>query len=203
MGGSEGVVFDALRRGWWLLLLAVVVALGAAGWLTGREDPRFAAEALLIVVPDRGLEDPSDVLRSLDTLERRTILATLAEIPGRTETKRRAGGDLAWGESDLRRYWIGGSVVPQTNLLRIEVRGPQAEAAAQLATAAARATGREADRLYPVYSFRMLQEAEIPRDPIRPDLGRSLTVAGILGLFLGAAAVLGLELYRRRKRSRP
>ncbi|MDX1632760.1 MAG: hypothetical protein R3234_12900 [Thermoanaerobaculia bacterium] len=203
MAESAGIVWDGLRRGWWLLLLALAGAVAVAAWATNQETPQFAAEALLIVVPDRDLEDPSDILRTLDTLDRRTVLATMAEIPGRAETKSAAGRELGWDTSDLRRYWIGGSVVPQTNLLRIEVRGPEAEPVARLATATARATGREADRLYPVYSFRLLEEAEVPRDPLRPAPGRSLTVAGILGLFLGALAALCLELYRRRNRDRP
>lgn len=199
MTRDQGIVFEALRRSWWVVLLALVFAVAAAAWMVSRETPQYAAEALLVVVPDRDLDDPSDVLRSLDALERRTILATLAELPGRAETERAAGGALGWDAAKLRRYWIGGSVVPRTNLLRIEVRGPEAEATARLATAAAHATRRDADRLYKVYSLRLLEEAEAPRRPIRPQPRRSLVVAGIVGLFLGLAAALGIELLRRRR----
>ena len=203
MKTDQGILFDAIRRSWWLPLLAIAVALGVAAWITAREEPQFSAEAFLVVAPDRDIEDPGDVIDSLDTLERRTILATLAKYPGRAETKRTAGARLGWDASTLRRYWIGGSVVPQTNLIRIEVRGPDAEGVAELATAAAHAARRDADRVYPVYSLRLVEEAEAPRQPIRPQPRRTLVVAGILGLFSGLAAALAFELLRGRSPGRP
>lgn len=182
------------------MLATVIVAVGVAWWVGSRQEPQYAAEALVLVAPDRSLENPSDVLRSIETLERRTVLATLAKIPGRAETKEKAGERLEWDASTLRRYWIGGYVVPQTNILRIEVRGPDAEGTAKLANAAAHATRREGDRVYRVYYLRLLEKAEVPRRPIRPQPGQSLVVAGLLGLFLGLGAALGLELFRRRRR---
>ena len=83
-------------------------------------------------------------------------MATLAKFPGRAETKEMAGAELGWDAATLRRYWVGGSVVPQTNLLRIEVQGPDAEGAARLATAAADATRHEADRVYRVVTSSFL-----------------------------------------------
>lgn len=202
MANDEGLLFEALRRGWWVLLVAILFSVGTAWWITSREEPRFAAEALLVVAPHRNLKDPSDIIRSIETLERRTVLATLAKIPGRAETKELASAELGWDTATLRRYWIGGSVVPQTNLLRIQVQGPDAEGAARLATAAAHATRHEADRIYRVYYLRMLEEAEVSRRPIRPQPGRNLLVAGVLGLFVGIGAALSLEILRRRGRSR-
>lgn len=202
MASDQGLLFEALRRGWWILLVAILFSVGSAWWITSREEPRFAAEALLVVAPHRNLKDPGDIIRSIETLERRTVLATLAKIPGRPETKELAGAEMGWDAATLRRYWIGGSVVPQTNLLRVQVQGPDAEGAARLATAAADATRHEADRIYRVYYLRMLEEAEASRRPIRPRPGRNLLVAGVLGLFIGIGATLSLETLRRRGNSR-
>ncbi len=202
MATDQGLLFEGLRRGWWIVLVAVLFSVGTAWWITSREEPRFSAEALLVVAPHPNLKDPSDIIRSIETLERRTVLATLAKIPGRAETKELAGSELGWNAAALRGYWIGGSVVPQTNLLRIQVQGPDPEGAARLATAAAHATRHEADRIYRIYYLRLLEEAEVSPRPIRPQPGRNLLVASVLGLFVGIGAALSLEVLRRRGRSR-
>jgi uncharacterized protein involved in exopolysaccharide biosynthesis len=190
------VVFRGLVRGWWIVLLALAVALAVAWWLTGRETPVYSAEAMLVVTPSSELETNDELLDAIEALERRTVVATFARLPRAPETKLRAAERMGIEPREIGSYWVGASVVPSTNVIRIEVQGPDAERAAALANAVSAATRREARRLYRIYSLRDMAAAEAPRRPVRPDLRRNLAVAAVLGLFAGLAVAVGIELAR-------
>ena len=191
------VVLRALARGWWIVLLALVVALAVAAWLTGRERPTYSAEALMVVVPSTEVEATDDLLDSIEALERRTVVATFARLPRSPQILDDAARRMGVERRDVRSYWVGGSALPNTNLIRIEVLGPDGERAAELANAVADATRREARRLYRVYSLRDVARAEPPRRPVRPDRGRNLAVAAVLGLFVGVVGAIAVEAMRR------
>lgn len=190
------VVLRGLVRGWWIVVLALAVALAVAWWLTGRETPVYSAEALVVVTPSSELQANDELLDAIEALERRTVVATFARLPRAPETKRRAAERMGVEPREIRDYWVGASVVPSTNVIRIEVQGPDAERAAAVANAVSAATRREARRLYRIYSLREMAAAEVPRRPVRPDLRRNLAVAAVLGLFVGLTVAVGIELAR-------
>jgi len=186
----------ALVRGAWLVLVALVLAVALAWWVTSRQTPSYRASASLVVTPNTEVEDVTDLLRSLETLERRTVVATFARLPGSPQTVDAVAERLGLEPRELRSYWIGGAVVPNTNIVRIDVYGPNPERTAEVADTAARAVRREARHLYKIYSMQELARAETPRRPVRPDARRNVLVAAILGLFLGVLAALALEALR-------
>ncbi|HEX2165578.1 MAG TPA: hypothetical protein VHM02_16670 [Thermoanaerobaculia bacterium] len=189
-------VLRGLARGWWLVLLAVAAALAVAWWMTGRERPVYAAEALLVVVPSSELRENDELLDAIEALERRTVVATLARLPAAPEIRADAAERMGVEPDAVRGFSVHGSVVPNTNLIRIAVEGADGERAAALANAVAAATRREARRLYRIYSLRDVAGAEPSRRPVRPDLRRNLAVAAVLGLFAGLVAAVAVELVR-------
>ena len=189
----------ALRRGSWLVLIVVLVAVAVAWWWTSRQSPTYQASTSLVVTPNTEVEDTTDLLRSLETLERRTVVATFARLPASSETAAGVAERLGVEAREIRYYWIGGAVVPNTNIVRIDVYGPDPERAADVANAAARVVRREARHLYQIYSMREMGRAEPPSRPVRPDARRNAVVAAILGLFLGVLAALALEAVRSRR----
>lgn len=224
---SEGSwIFRGLRRQWWIVVLLAAVAIVAAAFFTSRQRPIYRATTSLIVVPNTEVRGTGDVLRSLETLERRTIVATFAKLPASPRVRDRVmarfrqqepqvpGGAqplrfepspevtalLQRDPQALRGYRIQGSVLPYTNIIKIEVEGPNREVATEVANAAAYFTTREARRLYRIYTMRTLEEAYASRTPIHPDPKRNYLVAGVLGLFLGVAGALAVEGARGRGR---
>lgn len=189
----------ALRRGAWLVLVVILVAVAVAWAWTSRQSPTYRASASLVVTPNTEVEDTTDLLRSLETLERRTVVATFARLPGSPETAADVAERLGVEPDEIRYYWIGGAVVPNTNIVRIDVYGPDPDRAAEVANAAARSVSREARHLYQIYSMREMGRAEPPSRPVRPDARRNAVVAAVLGLFLGVLAALGLEAVRSRR----
>ncbi|HVR43503.1 MAG TPA: hypothetical protein VMS56_08665 [Thermoanaerobaculia bacterium] len=183
----------ALRRRWWVVLLLVGVALATTVFVTSRQDPVFQSSAMLVVGPSSMMPEASDVVRGLDTLERRTVIATFARIPSTLETREGVAEELEAQVTAVRPYTIRGSVVPSTNIIRIDVEGPDPEMAARVANAAADVTAREARSMYRVFSMRSLARATPTGRPTHPDPQRNLIVGAMIGLFLGIAAVLVIE----------
>jgi uncharacterized protein involved in exopolysaccharide biosynthesis len=196
---SESFYLRALRRGAWLVLVVILVAVGVAWWLTSRQTPTYQASASLVVTPNTEVRDTTDLLRALETLERRTVVATFARLPSSPETTDAVAERLGIEPREVGYYWIGGAVVPNTNIVRIDVYGPDPERTAEVANATARVVRREARHLYKIYSLREIGRAEPPRRPVRPEPRRNAVVAAILGLFLGILAALGLETARSRR----
>lgn len=172
-----------------LPVTAALVAAAVAAALAARETPRYRATATVVVAPSSALHEESDKMRALETLERRSILATFAKIPPTREVREEAAAALALPVADLDGYDIGAAVLPHAHVLAISVEGPDGGRCAALAAAAAEATHHRIRGLYPVYTLRQLEAARAPRAPFRPDPGRDATVAALLGLFVGALAV--------------
>lgn len=196
---DPGFPLRSLRRGWWLALLVAGVTVLAAWLLSTRQAPVFQASASLVATPSSDVEDAGEALEAIETLERRTIVATFSKIPAAPETRHDAAARMGVEPDEIRYYWIGASVLPNTNVIRIDVVGPDAERAAEVADAIAAETRHEARHLYHVFTLRRLAGAEVPRSPLRPDPKRAVAVGGIVGLFLGALAALALEAVRSRR----
>jgi capsular polysaccharide biosynthesis protein len=191
-------IVRSLRRGWWLILLLAVVGAGTAALVTARQEPVYETSAMLVVAPTPETTDTSEIIRSLDALDRRTVIATFARIPSTREVRQAVGEELGMHRREIRLFRIRGSVVTSTNILRIEVSGPDGEKAAAIANSAAVITARDAHSLYRVYSLRLLARAESPGRPSFPDPRRNLLVGVALGVFLGIAAALVLDRLRRQ-----
>jgi capsular polysaccharide biosynthesis protein len=189
----------ALRRGWWLILLLIGVAIATAGVVTSRQHVVYESSAMLVVTPSSETSNPSDVMKSLETLERRTVIATFARVPGTLESKEAIAVRLGLDARVIGPYRIHGSVVPNTNILRIDVDGPDAKRVAAVANAAAELTKSEARNLYRVYSMRLLARATPSHRPSFPDPRRNYLAGAAIGTFLGVAAALAAGRDRSRE----
>jgi uncharacterized protein involved in exopolysaccharide biosynthesis len=172
-----------------LPVAAAALAAAVAAVLAAREAPRYRATATVVVAPSSQLRDESDKMRALETLERRSILATFARVPPTREVREEVAAALSLPAGELDRYEIGAVVLPHAHVLAISVEGPDAGRCAAIAAVAVQATHHRIRALYPVFTLRELEAARPPGAPFRPDVGRDATVAGLLGLFVGALAV--------------
>lgn len=178
---------EAVRR-WWLLPAVVAVAVAVAAAVTVTQTPLYEAGATLVVVPSSQVRDPGDVLRTLETLERRTIVATLAKVPGTPRTRVSAAQRLGVDPADLAGYRVAANVQPYTNAIAITVTGPDPQRAAAFANALLQASRREARSLYRTFRLEVLAEAQAPQRPASPNPARNLLLAAALGLAIGAGA---------------
>lgn len=187
----------ALRRNWILALVTIALTLIVTAAVTMTRKPVYESAAQVIVGPARSTTDIADVIRSVETLERRTVVATFARIAASDAVHRAAAADLRMTERDARRFRVSGSVVSNTNIIRIEARGPNGATAARFANAAAVITAREAEALYRVYTLRVLTPATAPSKPVYPERQRNYLVGLVLGVLLGFAVALAADRARR------
>lgn len=184
----DGSFLRLLMRRWWVPALTLGAGIAAGWWWTAREPHIYRASAMLAVVPNSSIGD-ADVLRSLDSLERRTVLATFARLPATRETRTAVAERIQRRVAELARYELGASVLPNTNIIRIDVDGPDPQLAADMANVAGDIVGAEARSLYRIFTMRPIAAAETSKRPIHPDPRRNSLAAGLFGLFVGSAAV--------------
>lgn len=198
----ENRILGMFRRQGWVIGLIWLLTLLAALWFSARQQRVYRASTSLVVAPDSQIDDPSDVLRTLETLERRTVIATFARIPGAPEQRAAAAEVMGVRGSELSSYRVTGAVVPNTNVLRIDVDGPDARLAANFANALADVTAKAVPALYRTFTLRVLERAVPRSQPIRPDTRRDLLVGSIAGLLVALGAGLAGDYLRQLMRSR-
>lgn len=197
-GGAQaaGIYLGALRHWWWALLLVMATTVGAAGFFTARQQRVYRAAASATVAPAPSVEQASDIVRGLESLERRTVIATFASVAEARETQKAAAALVGLEARELSGYRTRAVVVPSTNIIRVTVEGRDGARAAQMANAVVEVLAARVREMYRVFALRPLEAAIPARKPIRPDLGRNLTVAAIVGLFAGVLLALALEYLR-------
>lgn len=188
---------SAVRRNWLVAVAVFALALIITAIVTARQTPRYESSAQLVAAPSATITDPADLVRALETLERRTVVATFARIPASDEARRAVRDGLKIEPRLAGQFRTHGSVVPSTNIIRIDAEGPDPRIAAAMANAAAELTAREAESLYRVYSLRFIERATPATRPVHPDRQRNFMVGAALGLFLGVVAALAAERLRR------
>jgi capsular polysaccharide biosynthesis protein len=192
---TQASPLSLLRRTWWLTALVVAIALVVATILTRRATPVYRSTATVVVVPNGAVvTTPRDVIDSLDTLDRRSVVATLARVAYSQPIVREAAERAGLPPEAARRCRVRSIVLPNTNIVDIDVTGPEPEACARLANAVADRASSEAMLLYQPFRMRLLDEATPGRRPISPDLRRNLIVAGALGALAGLLVALGAGL---------
>ena len=75
-------LFRSIQKRWWVIIICVIVALNLSlfnsYYLT---EPRYEASALFIVSPNiDNIESDKDFVDSLEALDKRSIIATYAEV---------------------------------------------------------------------------------------------------------------------------
>ncbi len=200
---ESNIHLQAVRRHWWVVLLIPPLAVGSAAFFTSKQTPVYRAVTTTVITPVYAMQGGDNIMRSLETLERRTVVATFANIPSLRETRDTTAIQLGLAPQELRGYRINASVVPSTNMIRIAAEGPDRRRVAEVANAAAQVTENEARRMYRIFAMKTLEAAVPASRPIYPNPVRNYFVSGILGLFLGLALAVAIEFLSTLRRSRP
>jgi diguanylate cyclase (GGDEF)-like protein len=136
------------------------------------------------VAPSPLFEDVSSYATGLNILSNREqIVATYTEVASSNKVKQMAAESI--GLESLRSYSVSSELLKGTNVIRITVEGPDPVLTQELANAIGTVMMEYAQGLYEVYSLSTLDEAQLPKSPVRPDKVRDISLAAVLGLILG------------------
>jgi diguanylate cyclase (GGDEF)-like protein len=199
--------FQMLQRGWWVVLLAALVAVSGSLGLSYLATPQYQATATFIITPSATLTVGRDVVNSLDTLDRRSIVSTFAEVMNSRRILDEAATSLNLSSSVVEDYEILAVVLPESSVLELDISGPDPAVTADLANAIGSKAILFSRGFNQVYDLNFLDTA-VPSDtPFTPQPVRDAGLALVLGIAAGALLVIlseqiriPLEAYRQRAR---
>jgi len=197
-----------LQKNWWLILLTAMTALTVSLAISYAATPQYRAVARFIIIPSSSLTSGADVVRSLDTLDRRSVVATYAEVMNSSRILEGSTNFLSLDiNSIIKDYTIQAVDLPDSSVLELTVSGPNPILAAQLANAIGFQSITFTRSLNLIYELNILDTAVPPELPFSPEPLRDGVVALVLGMAVGGVlAVLSeqirvpIEAYRQRLR---
>ena len=200
--------FRMLQKNWWLILLTAMTALTVSLALSYAAVPQYRSIARFIIIPSSTLTSGADVVRSLDTLDRRSVVATYAEVMNSSRILEGSADFLGLDVNTIiEDYQIQAVDLPDSSVLELTVSGPNPELAAQLANAIGFQSITFTRSLNLIYELNFLDTAIPAELPFSPEPLRDGLVALLLGIGIGGVlAVLSeqirvpIEAYRQRSR---
>lgn len=196
-----------LRNGWWLILLTSLMAVTVSLVVSYVAIPQYEASARFIITPGSSLTQGQDVVDSLDTLDRRSVVATYAEVMSSQRILNNSRDSLQLSSELMDDYSFNAVVLPDANVLELTVVGPNPTLAAQLVNTMGYQTILFSSSLNMSFDLNFLDEASVPVVPVSPAPVQDAGIAFILGVLGGCVlAILSeqiripLETYRQRLR---
>jgi diguanylate cyclase (GGDEF)-like protein len=189
--------FRMLQRSWWIIViatLATVIAALISAYLT---KPTYRATTRFIVSPSPSLvTGGSNLLSSLSTLDKRSIITTYAEVLNSQRMYQETINLLQLSNINLADYQYSAVALPDANIIEFTVTGPDRNVVYTLANGIGQHVVEYVHSLYQVYDLTVLDPATLPTAPISPQPVRSAGVALVVGLALGVVLALIRELMR-------
>lgn len=190
------IYLQMIWRGWWIIMLTALVSMFVALLAAYFATPLYQASTRFIVSPNSDLIDGRDIVDSLATLDRRSIITTYAEFMSSDRVYNETISDLQLNSADLVDYELTTVVLPDANILELSVEGPDALTCALLANAIGQSGVQYIRQVYQVYEISILDPAFVPVYPFSPQPLRDAILAFALGTVLGVALAIVSEQLR-------
>jgi capsular polysaccharide biosynthesis protein len=182
-----------LLQGWWIIALATLAALIVALVSNFLATPMYSASARIVVSPNLEQISGSDIIYSLDALDKRSIASTYAELLNSERIFELTASELKLDPALWLKYNRSAVVLPDANILELTVEGPDPQITALLANGISQRSIAQIQGLYRVYDITLMDPATVPMAPFSPQPLRDAGLAGALGLVLGIAVAVMRE----------
>ncbi len=176
-----------MLRGWWLILLAVLVTTGSTAFFVSRQVPEYRATTTVELIPQPEL-NAREVVDVYDLLDKRNISNTLARKVEGSAMAHLVAEKLGIDPSVVASADISANVLPDSNIIEIAASSSSPELAAAICnTIAQEMLGQTPDKILQVEA---IDRALPPSQPIAPQPTRMMILALMSGLVLGVIFVL-------------
>ncbi|MDQ4054988.1 MAG: polysaccharide biosynthesis tyrosine autokinase [Actinomycetota bacterium] len=193
--------FKVIRRRWLSVVALVVIAIAISGFLSWRTTPQYESTARVFISVNA--RDTTDAAATGFFLTGR--VTTYADLATSTDLMEGVIDDLDLPQSpEQLADQVSATVVPDTTLISLTVRDPDARQAQRTTSWLA---DRYAEYLTSVETPEGAAEAQIlasvtdsasySPNPVVPRTGLYLAVAGLIGLLIGVATALVREILDR------
>lgn len=184
-----------LQRGWWIITITMLVAVVASLLSAYFTVPRYRATSRFVLSPSAEfISEGNNVLSSLATLDKVTIITTYAELLNSPRLRRETFDMLQLTQEELVDYTYSAIVLPDTTVVEFSVEGPDANLVTLLANSIGQHTVEYVQSLQQVYEMILLDPAVTPEMPISPLPVRDAGVALVVGLAAGVMLALVRDL---------
>lgn len=189
------IYLRTLQRGWWIIVLVMLATMNFSLLISYLTPPVYETSSRFIVSPNASVYSNSwDIVSSLDTLDRRSIINTYKELLASPAVYATSPGIQQISPTELEtKYKIVVVVVPDTNILKLTVDGPDPNIVVDIAHAIGNQALDYINKLYPVYNFSVLDQPELPTKPIRPEPVKNAALALVVGAILGTGLAFSRE----------
>lgn len=194
-------IIDMMIRRWWIwAVCAVVFSVSAFVYTQIFVDPLYRTDGTLYVNAQRTqntdisqgqLNSSQELVKTYkEILSRRTFLSQVAEdLDGRYST-----GEL--------KSMIAYGAVNETQILQITVTGKVPQDVYDICHSVLVHAPDELIRVINAGSVKILDDGQIPRSPVSPNVKQNSLIAFLLGIAVGAGIILLLELFDTRIKTR-
>lgn len=194
-------IIDMMIRRWWIwAVCAVVFSVSAFVYTQIFVDPLYRTDGTLYVNAQRTqntdisqgqLNSSQELVKTYkEILSRRTFLSQVAEdLDGRYST-----GEL--------KGMIAYGAVNETQILQITVTGKVPQDVYDICHSVLVHAPDELIRVINAGSVKILDDGQIPRSPVSPNVKQNSLIAFLLGIAVGAGIILLLELFDTRIKTR-
>ena len=179
-----------LKRFWWVVALTTLGALSVSFIISYSSRPTFETQARFLVSPAQFLEDERDMIDSLETLDKRSTVATYAEVIGSPSILKATGEQLAVDDEALDSYSVSTSILPEASIIELTITGRHPQLVAMLANTLGEQGIEYIRDKYRIYDINFLDRAQVPEQPASPKPFRDAVLAALLGLGIGIVAIL-------------
>jgi diguanylate cyclase (GGDEF)-like protein len=189
------IYLRTLQRGWWIIVLVMLAAMNFSLLISYLTPPVYETSSRFVVSPNAAVYSNSwDIVSSLDTLDRRSIINTYKELLASPAVYATSPEIQQISPAELEtQYDIVVVVVPDTNILRLTVDGPDPNTVVLIAKAIGSQALDYINKLYPVYNFSVLDQPDMPTKPIRPEPVKNAGLALLVGAILGTGLAFSRE----------
>jgi len=182
-------VWHSVLRGWWLILLSIVITAGSAAFVVSRMVPVFRATTTLLLEPDPKL-DPNQYIEVMSALSQRETINSVVRVAEGSAMQERVAELLKAERQVVAHSNISARLVPDTNLVVVDADSTVPEFAAAVANTVAAELHTQFSNT--TVELKIVDRAVPPTSPAIPQPLNTILLGVVSGLVLGILfAVLG------------
>jgi capsular polysaccharide biosynthesis protein len=180
VGGSNFFEPRRIVPRWWVLILVAVIAAGVAA-VASQRVPRASSSATFVLSAASDIDSPFDVSSSLSVLRGREVISTFADILESGTVRDEAVAQTAAPVAN--RYEVEASVLPGSNIVKLEVTGPASGVPQEVAVNIGEVAAERFVELYPIYRIDQLDAASAPARSAGGTI-RNMFIAAVVGVVI-------------------
>jgi succinoglycan biosynthesis transport protein ExoP len=185
---SLSTFIRVLIRNWWLIVLATALTVGSTAVFVLLQKPVYQASTIVELKPSVVLEDPNQILNTINALTRRNVINTIARKATSMSMHEEVAREMGVPVEAVLSARVQTITPPETNLIEVRAQSTDPAFAAAVANIVAqKMLGQDYEK---VISMEVIDPAVPPTAPIAPQPVRLLTLGLIFGLILGVAFAL-------------